>query len=352
MLESVGYSDLGVVDEVCEGVELTGDIPPSGIFEPTFKAAELTVQSLMANAQADRLAIFHSSRTSGDADIDQEVLSKTRSEVECGWARGPIALSELPASAVVSRRFGLKQSSKVRLIDDMSGSRINQTVQALESPKPQGTDMIAALVLEILQVGQNVPVTGRSFDMKAAYKQLPLSENALGLSYVAIYNPETREPELYQLLAAPFGATRSVYTFLRTAASIWYLGSAALAVMWTHFFDDYVAFAARGDGLWKLCAGMALGGACALRAYGKGMGKGGKGGYKGGGYGGGYSGGYAGGRSSGFNGGFNRTNDIQRATEMKRSREADQFFQFQRRIVQRGSLHLQHDKQNAHSALG
>lgn len=26
---------------------------------------------------------------------------------------------------------------------------------------------------------------------------------------------------------------------------------------------------ARGDGLWKLCAGMALGGACALRAYGK-----------------------------------------------------------------------------------
>lgn len=26
---------------------------------------------------------------------------------------------------------------------------------------------------------------------------------------------------------------------------------------------------ARGDGIWKLCAGMALGGACALRAYGK-----------------------------------------------------------------------------------
>lgn len=80
---------------------------------------------------------------------------------------------------------------------------------------------------------------------------------------------------------------------------------------------------------------MALGGACALRAYGKGMGKGGKGGYKGG-FGGGYGGG-------GFNGGNRSRNDIERATEIKRSREADQFFQFQRRIVQRGEMPVSND---------
>jgi len=92
---------------------------------------------------------------------------------------------------------------------------------------------------------------------------------------------------------------------------------------------------------WQLCAGMAIGGASALRAYGKGMGKGG---YKGGGYssGGGYNrsgysgggggGGYGGSRGGGYSGGMS----IQERTEMKRSREADQFFQFQRQNILRG----------------
>ncbi|CAJ1377851.1 unnamed protein product, partial [Effrenium voratum] len=45
--------------------------------------------------------------------------------------------------------FGLKQGAEVRLIDDFSGSGVNSTVQACESPKPHSTDVVAALLLQL-----------------------------------------------------------------------------------------------------------------------------------------------------------------------------------------------------------
>ena len=47
---------------------------------------------------------------------------------------------------------------------------------------------------------------------------------------------------MYQLLAAPFGATRSVYSFLRLSNAVWYIGVKALNIIWSCFFDDYVVF--------------------------------------------------------------------------------------------------------------
>eukprot|EP00438_Fugacium_kawagutii_P010313 Skav234595 [mRNA] locus=scaffold540:38875:40689:- [translate_table: standard] len=240
MLVDIQYDDVAVVDEVCKGVELTGDIPATGIFEATFKCAEITVAKLKERSQADRMAAFYGTRSSGDDEIDAAVLEKTRLEVGNNWAKGPIPLKSLPSDAVVSRRFGLKQTDKVRLIDDMSGSLINQSVQANESPKPQGTDVLASVALEILKLEPKTPVLGRTFDMKSAYKQLALAESSLWASYVAIFNPVSKTPEIYQLLAAPFGATRSVYSFLRVAAGIWHLGAKALSLVWTVFFDDFV----------------------------------------------------------------------------------------------------------------
>ena len=243
MLEEVNYPDMGVVDEMVQGTQLTGIIPPTGIFEKAFKPAESTVGMLMEGSAAKRQAAFYSTRTSGDPTVDEVVYSKTMEEVNSGWALGPLTLEELPTQAVVSRRFGLKQGEKVRLIDDLSGSGINQTVQASESPKPHTTDVVASALLEMLKFGSKTILQGRAFDMKSAYKQMGIHEDSLKVAFVSVFNPSTRRPEIFQLRAVPFGATRSVYAFLRVAHSIWYLGVCALGLMWTCFFDDYLTFA-------------------------------------------------------------------------------------------------------------
>ena len=82
-------------------------------------------------------------------------------------------MKDLPEGAVVSKWFGLKQPNKIRFIDDLSG-RVNQSVQCSESSKPHSIDFVAALLLGILKRCNGIPVKGRSYDFKSAYKQLAI----------------------------------------------------------------------------------------------------------------------------------------------------------------------------------
>ena len=242
ILLDLDYPDADVVSELENGTELVGEVPTYGIFEKTFKPAETTVENLCRAAKSIKRKQYYSCRSSGDPEIDELVWKKTQEDVELGWASGPIDIASLPADAIISRRFGLRQPGKIRLIDDLSASNVNQTVQCSESPKPQSIDFVAALLLTILKSSGGAKIKGRSFDLKSAYKQLAIAESSLRFAFVAIYNPYKKKAEVYQLLATPFGATRSVYSFLRISHAIWFTGVKALKIMWSVFFDDYVVF--------------------------------------------------------------------------------------------------------------
>ena len=69
--------------------------------------------------------------------------------------------------SVISRRFGLRQPGKIRLIDDVSGSSVNKTVQCSESPKPHSVDFIAAMLLKVIEFSNSRRVKGRSFDLNS-----------------------------------------------------------------------------------------------------------------------------------------------------------------------------------------
>ena len=188
-LLDIGYPDADVVSELSNGTELVGEVPTYGIFEKTFKPAETTVESLCKAAKPIKRKQYYSCRSSGDAEIDELVWKKTQEEVELGWASGPLDVTDLPEDAIVSRRFGLRQPGKIRLIDDLSASNVNQTVQCAESPKPQSIDFVAALLLTILKSSGGAKIKGRSFDLKSAYKQLAIAESSLQFAFVTVYNP-------------------------------------------------------------------------------------------------------------------------------------------------------------------
>ena len=115
----------------------------------------------------------------------------------------------------------------------------------VQNRQNQSIDFVAALLLTILKSSGGAKIKGRSFDLKSAYKQLAIAESSLQFAFVAVYNPYKRKAEVYQLLATPFGATRSVCSFLRISHAIWYTGVKALKIMWSVFFDDYVVFPKR-----------------------------------------------------------------------------------------------------------
>lgn len=63
-------------------------------------------------------------KSSGDKDRDRQQWDATCEEVELGFVKGPFPISQLPAGALVSCRFGLRQKSKLRPIDDLSISGV------------------------------------------------------------------------------------------------------------------------------------------------------------------------------------------------------------------------------------
>ena len=245
------YPDLSVFDEVVNGTDLVGAVPSIPYFDASFKPAKMTVEELGNSAASIRKSLLASIRSSGDSDIDREVYSKTLDELECGWLEGPIDVNLLPDRAIVSRRFGIKQSSgdtvKIRLIDDFSASGVNSTVQVETAPKLHTLDVVAALCMELLRIGPDEQLVGKTVDLSSAYRQLGISPGSKWVAYIAVYDPDSKSPKIFCMKALPFGASRSVYSFLRVAHSLWWLGSVALHFIWSSFFDDFVTLARQSE---------------------------------------------------------------------------------------------------------
>ena len=246
MLEFYGYSDKSVVDELVQGASLVGDVAITHMLPVKFNPALLTEESLRKQSAMRRPLIERDHKSSGDHEVDLEVWNQTMDECRKGWLSGPFTADDIPHDAPVSKRFGLKQKHKVRLIDDFSESSVNQAVTVHESPTLHTVDVAAASLAYWFQcrgeVTQNTALQVRTFDLSSAYRQVGLSEQGRRYAYIRVYNPGTKQWAYFQALVLPFGAVKSVHSFLRLARSIWWLGSVACLPMWTSFYDDYIVF--------------------------------------------------------------------------------------------------------------
>ena len=105
-------------------------------------------------------------------------------------------------------------------------------------------DTFAAVLREFFQRcsehGKASEILAKTYDLKCAYRQVPIKEDHLQFSYFCIYNCELRGPEVYQLLTFPFGATHSVYSFLRLARLLYTIATRGLHLLTTNFYDDYI----------------------------------------------------------------------------------------------------------------
>ena len=88
---------------------------------------------LLEQSKLRRQQILSECKGSGDAEVDQEIWTQTLAERDRGWLTGPLPEQDVPENAPISKRFGLRQKHKIRLIDDFSESAVNQTVLVSES---------------------------------------------------------------------------------------------------------------------------------------------------------------------------------------------------------------------------
>ena len=181
----------------------------------------------------------------GDSELDAPAWEETQAEIQNGWLE-PCEVSDLRV-VHVAKRFPLQQGGKLRLIDDFSAAGVNQTVGMAEKLRVESVDELTATILVMLQKcgeGALLNLVGRTFDLKSAYKQFGVDVEHQKTLRIAQRHPGGGV-KFFAVQSLPFGATASVSSFLRIAASIKFIGTVGLRLIWTNFFDDYTALCTR-----------------------------------------------------------------------------------------------------------
>ena len=85
------YEDTEVLDLLRRGLPLAGGIPKCDTFEELFKPCMLTMPQLLKEAPMRNRAVLAACKSSGDPQVDEQLLHETSEEVRKGWAIGPLA---------------------------------------------------------------------------------------------------------------------------------------------------------------------------------------------------------------------------------------------------------------------
>lgn len=82
----------------------------------------------------------------------------------------------------------------------------------------------------------------RTFDLSSAYRQVGLNEAGRRVAFIRVFDSTDGTWKIFQAQVLPFGAIKSVHSFLRLARVIWWLGVVGCCLFWSSFFDDYIVF--------------------------------------------------------------------------------------------------------------
>ena len=226
------------------GVRCVGRAAHSFVMPLKVTRPLMTLQELLFQAKTRNRVLLASVRSSGDVELDEASLAKTKQELDAGVMLGPWPADRLPdCVAVVSRRFpiwehhGPQARRKCRNIDEMSESFLNSTVEDFETDTPRGIERILALV-RVLQhlFGTDVTLCGFTADFKSAYRQVAISPSQYKFHGVAWWDCCQGKPMVGLLTALAFGSRRAPANWGRLVLLL-------MTIVWHHLLLlllDYV----------------------------------------------------------------------------------------------------------------
>ena len=134
-------------------------------------------------------------------------------------------LEDLEKGSTISRRFPSVQSSKIRMIDEFSVSGVNDSCVSDNRVDLHLVDTFCAMVKcffgQCEQGGIDSEIRAKTYDLTSAYRQVPVRPNYYRYAYVGVYNCRKGCAEIYRMRTMPFGATHSVFCFLRLARCLY-----------------------------------------------------------------------------------------------------------------------------------
>ncbi|CAE6914886.1 PARP6, partial [Symbiodinium sp. CCMP2456] len=247
---SPGWPDKNLHRDITQGFKLTGYLECTNIFRPDEKPAYSTEQDFWDGASVLRDSLWEKVASHKVQDYSQELWDITTDEADPqskGWLQGPLSKAQLdamfPEGWSPCRRFAVWQG-KWRPIDDFSECGINACFGCFERISLKALDEITWACVQIfkcavargdvsfaLQDGSvlkgklhsawrdkdRVRPLSKTYDLKSAYKQMPLHPDERRKAIIILKNPSTLQVEAFVCNTLPFGSTASVLHFNRVA---------------------------------------------------------------------------------------------------------------------------------------
>lgn len=244
ILQDIGYEDQECREILRVGSTLAGDVPAIPVFQDAFRPGLMTLSQLEESSSSLNQVVLAQTSSSGDPDLDCKLWRETELEIEKGWAEGPFDVTSLEQGATVSKRFPLSQGDKTRMIDDFTVSGVNDSVGSSSKVDLHLVDTFAALVRKYFaksrEHGSDSALVAKTYDLKSAYRQIPIREDHLKFAYFAVFNHVLQQVQIYRLRTLPFGAVHSVCSFLRLARMLFTIAARALFLLNTSYYDDFI----------------------------------------------------------------------------------------------------------------
>ena len=244
MMRAAGCADETLVDDICRGFSLSGWLPASGEFLPRSRRPKFSVQTLGVLAKGFNKVTLQKLSRRQEETLESATWAETQKEIDDGWVW--VDSEPLAENLAVAMRFGIMQN-KLRVIDDLSCCGLNATVGLVEKFSLHTIDKLAAMMAHAFDVNKaGMPeCCGRTFDLKAAYKQFGVCLEDRARFRIAVNKPHSLRPVFLGVNALPFGGVGSVAGFLRVSAALWKIGVVLLRLFWTAYFDDFSVVSAK-----------------------------------------------------------------------------------------------------------
>ena len=130
------------------------------------------------------------------------------------------------------------------MIDDYSVSGVNDSCTIHSKLDLHMVDTFVAVIKSYfeqqLETAADCSLVAKTCDLKSAYRQIAVRTDHLKYAYFCIYNHELQAVEIYRSRTLPFGATHSVFSFLRLAKMIHSIACRGPKVLTTNFYDDFI----------------------------------------------------------------------------------------------------------------
>ena len=265
MLSSVKWPDVKLFDDLIAGMPIMGELPATGVFPADRREPEKSVEWLWSTARRTREAVRSHYFGDQDEELERFINEGMLREVELGWAVGPLSDTELTETLgplwIPSRRFGVRQGKKLRVVDDFSTSYVNAAVGVPERVSLAGLGTIAANIkawsgalrgdgtcvlsngtvryFKVHEDFKDCNLVGKCVDLAHAYLQVAVRRSHSSCAVIGVRSAEVAVDGFSQT-ALPYGAKGSVWGLNRPARAISALIVRILWICASNYFDDFV----------------------------------------------------------------------------------------------------------------